>query len=114
MDKLTKKDKLIFAGIILLILATFVFVLLTRTLSGDDAVVESYNFSDSVYDISVINNATYDDFLAVKGIGDAKATAIVEYREAVGGFSDVSQLKDLSAISDKLYDAILEHFYSEE
>ncbi len=114
MDKLTKKDKLIFTAIILFIAATFAFVILTRMLSGDEAVVKSYNFSDSVYDVSVINNAAYDDFMAVKGIGDAKATAIVEYREALGGFTDVEQLKDLTAISDKLYDAILEYFYGEE
>ena len=98
-----------------LVTACFGFICYTRILGDDEPIsIETYNFSSDAYDVAVINSATIDDFLEVKGIGEAKATAIINYREALGGFESVYQLGDLSAVSDKLLDAIIEHFYGDK
>lgn len=63
------------------------------------------------YDVSVINCASVEDFTEVSGIGEVKAGDIVAYREAIGGFRRTEQLKDVSGISETLYQRIIEHFY---
>lgn len=98
-----------------LVTACFGFICYTRILGDDEPLsVETYNFSSDAYDVAVINSATIDDFLEVKGIGEAKATAIINYRDALDGFESVYQLGDLSAVSDKLLDAIIDHFYGDK
>lgn len=64
-----------------------------------------------LYDVSVINEATADDFMHIDGIGEVRAGDIIAYRNAVGGFSNVSQLKDIAGISDAIYQRIIEWFY---
>ncbi len=115
MDKLTVKDKIAFGILFIIIALFFSYVIYTRMSSGNnDYKVSAYNFDTQSYDVEIINSASYDDFLAVKGIGESKATAIIEYREALGGFDSVYQLKDLNAVGDKLFETILDHFYGED
>ena len=64
------------------------------------------------YDVSVINAASIEDFMSVKGIGEVKASNIVSYRSALGGFARVSQLLDVNGISEQLYNNIIDHFYN--
>lgn len=64
------------------------------------------------YDVSVINSASAEDFMAIHGIGEVKAKAIVEYRKALGGFKSVARVKDVQGISDAIYLRIIEHFYA--
>lgn len=63
------------------------------------------------YDLTVINTATAEDFMSVKGIGEVKARAIINFRDSIGGFTDINQIKHLDGISDKLLANIIEHFY---
>ena len=70
--------------------------------------------SDGGYDVSVINSASKEDFMNVSGIGEVKAGDIIAYRDAIGGFKKVSQLKDVSGISDTIYSRIIEYFYSDK
>ena len=63
--------------------------------------------SDGGYDVSVINSASKEDFMNVSGIGEVKAGDIIAYRDAMGGFKKVSQLKDVSGISDTIYSRII-------
>ncbi|MGX9461355.1 ComEA family DNA-binding protein [Shewanella sp. A14] len=49
-----------------------------------------------------INNASVAELQKLKGIGQAKAKAIVDYRTKNGKFTDLQQLTMVSGIGDKL------------
>lgn len=53
-----------------------------------------------------INTATLEELMSLKGIGDAKAEAIIEYREAHGPFKCIDDLKNVKGIGDKIFDSI--------
>ena len=53
-----------------------------------------------------INTATIDELKQIPGIGDAKAKAIIEYRNSIGTFKNVSDIKNVSGIGENLYEQI--------
>ncbi|MCM1114481.1 MAG: helix-hairpin-helix domain-containing protein [Clostridium sp.] len=53
-----------------------------------------------------INTCTGEELLAVSGIGESKASAIVEYREYIGGYTSVEQIKNIRGIGDSTYQSI--------
>ncbi|MCD6238540.1 MAG: ComEA family DNA-binding protein [Thermotogae bacterium] len=56
-----------------------------------------------------LNNVSVRDLTAVPGIGVVKARAIVEYREKIGGFSSLSQLKCVKGIGEKTVEKITKY-----
>lgn len=60
---------------------------------------------DSAFPVN-INTATVQDLQLVEGIGESRAKNIVAYRESIGGFSSVEELKNIDGIGDKLYEKI--------
>ena len=60
------------------------------------------------YDILVnVNTATASDFQKLKGIGEAYSKRIVAYREKLGGFIAVEQVREVYGMTDELYNSIL-------
>ena len=56
-----------------------------------------------------INTATVDELDTLPGIGEAKAAAIVAYREAHGGFSSVEELLQVKGIGEKILAGLRDH-----
>jgi competence protein ComEA len=48
-----------------------------------------------------LNDASAEQLQMLDGVGPATASAIVEYREANGGFESVNELKSVKGIGDK-------------
>ena len=53
-----------------------------------------------------INTATVEEFTSLPNIGPSKAAAIADYRERMGPFESVDDLKNVSGIGDKITDSI--------
>lgn len=56
-----------------------------------------------------LNTATLEELMTLPGIGEAKALAIIQYREEVGAFQSIEELKEVSGIGDAIFDRIKEN-----
>lgn len=63
-------------------------------------------FATAVFAKININTASVAELEALPGIGPAKATAIVKYREEKGNFKSVQDLKNVQGINEKLFEKI--------
>ena len=65
---------------------------------------ETLNMSeDKLIDI---NKADIKELCSIPGIGEARATAIIEYRDSNGGFKEIEELKNISGIKDATFNKI--------
>lgn len=69
------------------------------------SVSKTYDDSTDNFPIN-LNTCTAEDLLAVSGIGESKASAIIEYRDVIGGYTSVEQIKNISGIGDALYEKV--------
>ncbi|MFA1711616.1 helix-hairpin-helix domain-containing protein [Peribacillus frigoritolerans] len=53
-----------------------------------------------------LNTATQEDLQTLTRIGPSKANAILEYRETVGKFKEVDELKQVTGIGDKTFERL--------
>ena len=56
-----------------------------------------------------LNNATLEELESLPGVGPALAKRIIDHRTEIGSFSDLSQLRGVSGIGEKLYAKISQH-----
>ncbi|MDR7318538.1 helix-hairpin-helix domain-containing protein [Brevibacillus nitrificans] len=63
------------------------------------------NASSSDQTVS-LNSATAEELMTLPGIGEARAKAILQYREEKGSFRALEELKSIEGIGDKLYERI--------
>lgn len=55
-----------------------------------------------------INSAALEELKTLNGIGDSKAKSIIEYREQIGGFKSIEDIKNVTGIGEKMYEKIKE------
>lgn len=53
-----------------------------------------------------LNTCTAEELMTISGIGEVKASAIIEYREYLSGYTSVEQIKNIKGIGDKVYEKI--------
>lgn len=53
-----------------------------------------------------LNTATQEDLETLTGIGPSKANAILEYRDTVGKFKEIDELKKVTGIGDKTFERL--------
>ncbi len=58
-----------------------------------------------------INHATKEDFMLINGIKDYLAEGIVKYRQRLGGFVSLDQLKEIKYLSERIYTDITPHCF---
>ena len=52
-----------------------------------------------------INTANKETLMTIKGVGESRAEAIIQYREKYGPFTSVDQLADIRGIGQSLVDS---------
>lgn len=50
-----------------------------------------------------LNTATVEELTSINGLGESRASAIIEYRDYLGGYTSVEQIKEISGIGDATY-----------
>jgi competence protein ComEA len=70
--------------------------------SSGSAHIGSNHSSDKIN----LNKADETELQNLPGIGPAKAAAIIEYRETMGAFKGIEDLKNISGIGDKTYEKL--------
>lgn len=56
-----------------------------------------------------INTASKETLLTLDGIGESKADKIIEYRNTIGNFKTIDEIKNVSGIGNSVYDKIKDH-----
>ena len=60
-----------------------------------------------------LNTAQMKELCTLSGIGEAKAEAILAYRNEIGAFSSIEQLKNVAGIGESLFERIKVNIYIE-
>jgi competence protein ComEA len=80
------------------------FVIITDAIQVEEVVTKTVK--PAIVRIVDINTADTTELKTLKGIGSFYAKQIVKYREKLGGFNDVQQLKEIYRFDDEKYAAI--------
>ncbi|MGM0752245.1 MAG: helix-hairpin-helix domain-containing protein [Bacillota bacterium] len=58
-----------------------------------------------------INTATQQEFETLPGIGPAKASTFIQYREENGPFEAIEDIKNISGVGEKTFEKLKEYIY---
>lgn len=60
-----------------------------------------------------LNTAGVEELMTLSGIGEAKAKSIIQYREKVGPFQSIEEIKNVSGIGDAMFERVRESIIAE-
>lgn len=60
-----------------------------------------------------LNSATVEELKFIPRVGDATAQRIVQYREALGGYTELTQLMGIDGIGQKTFEHLYTYLYIE-
>lgn len=60
-----------------------------------------------------LNSASAEELMTLSGIGQAKADAIIQYREEHGGFQNIEELKEVTGIKDGVFQKVKDQIKTE-
>lgn len=66
---------------------------------------------DSVQFPLDVNTATTEQLKFIPRVGDVMAQRIVQYREALGGYTDLEQLREIKGVGDSTYELLWSYLY---
>ncbi|MGE6751983.1 helix-hairpin-helix domain-containing protein [Rossellomorea sp. NPDC071047] len=75
--------------------------LLASPMSGNDSGKDRIN----------INTATQQEFETLPGIGPAKASTFIQYREEHGPFATIEEIQNISGVGEKTFEKLKEYIY---
>ena len=114
----SKRQSLIMTGIALLLLSGLLlyFSLSQPKVSKEETTAFSSAFSTE-YQVKVsvrdgvaypvnLNTCSVEELMNIDGIGESRASAIIEYRNYIGGYTSVGQIKNIKGIGDALYEKV--------
>ncbi len=89
-------------------LEPFIFITPDTVVKGNGAVtLPARNLSSSVPQVYDLNTVTTADLDSIRGIGPAIASAIIRYRERLGGYRSLEQLREVYGIDSNLYPQVI-------
>ena len=71
----------------------------------DDLTTSSQSTLKVEYPLN-LNTATVEELMTISEIGENRARAIIEYRNVLGSYTSVEQIKNIEGIGDSLYSRI--------
>lgn len=74
--------------------------------NNNDDVSNYYQGESSVQNVSYplnLNTCTIEQLMTIDGIGEVKAVNIIEYRNYLGGYTSVEQIKNIKGIGESVY-----------
>lgn len=113
--KAKSNDSMLMLGIALVIVAgiLFAYANMQPKVYEDSPVVASNELQEesstkTQYPIN-LNEATAEELMTIDGLGAKKANMIIQYRDSLGGFTSVEQIKNVYGISEAVYASIAEY-----
>ena len=120
-NKLSKNSVIIILAVLIIILLSYILAFNfisnhNEEISSEFSVITTENQEiASTKDNLMVNINTDDPFelMQLDGIGEAKASAIIEYRRENGNFTQIEDILKVQGIGDTIYSKIKSHIYVE-